>query len=690
VNINGTPTITIGGDYWCLPDDAVGIINISGDPCIIVAGDLRGADGAGSFIVNMSGGRVEVGDDMSWGDVGGGELNLSGGDIIIGGGLAFGSLRGSALITLNMTGGSISIAGAWECPSNKDRAGAVTVHLDAGVIDCNQFVHGSMIEGQPSYTDDWLLDIEQGMLKIAGNVKAEVDANIDPNVVCSWTPGIQATSHDVYFGTDFNDVNSATTSDSAYLDNVGPNEWDPCGAGPLDELRTYYWRIDEKNGGTFKGRVWRFTTSGPLVDPNMLVWYKFDERSPNTVAHDSSGYGNDGPIGLDDEKLIQEPTWDPDGYDGGCLIFNDDMVVQPPGTLLSNIGTGITFSVWLKDTAGGADNWIFDAGGGQGAPRHLTASVPYSDSDVYWRAGNDTNDVCVWTGASPAEWMGSWRHFAFVKDENAGRMRIYYEGKLVAEQTGVAVGTLADFQGYALKVGTAAWTNFDYEGAMDEFSLYDRALSEIEIETLFRGELGPAWGPDPADGAIDVPRDVVLSWSLGKYAQDVKAHDVYFGTSFNDVNDANTTETLGVYQGSQDLDANSYTPGVLELDTVYYWRIDEVNDTDGNSPWKANIWRFTVANFLIIDDFEAYDNSSNKIFNAWEDGAVNGTGSFIDLGREPSDPAHVGAQSMVYIYDNAIKWDESHYWSEAAMPFDPARDFTEAGVKVLTLYFYGD
>jgi hypothetical protein len=101
INIDGTPTITIGGDYWCLPDHGVGIINIGGDPNIIIGdGDLRGADGAGSFIVNMSGGRVELGDDMSWGDNGGGELNLSGGDIIIGGNLAFGSLRGSALITL--------------------------------------------------------------------------------------------------------------------------------------------------------------------------------------------------------------------------------------------------------------------------------------------------------------------------------------------------------------------------------------------------------------------------------------------------------------------------------------------------------------------------------------------------------------------------------------------------------------
>jgi hypothetical protein len=676
----------------------------------------------------MSGGRVELGDDMSWGDNGGGELNLSGGDIIVGGNLAFGSLRGSALITLNMTGGSISVAGAWECPSNKDRAGAVTVNLDAGVIECSEFVHGSMIEGQPSYTDDWLLDIEQGMLKIAGDVKAEIDANvaagqitayggegtvlvqltdgntvvtafpadpntatnpyppnrsrlIDPNVVCSWTPGIQATSHDVYFGTDFNDVNQGTGG--TFIGNQGPNTFDPCGVGDLNELTTYYWRIDEKNGGTFKGRVWRFTTGGPLVDPNMLVWYKFDERSPNTIAHDSSGYGNDGPIGLDDEKEIQEPTWDPNGYDGGSLIFNDDMVVQPPGILLSNIGRRITFSVWLKDISSGGENWVFDAGGGQGAPRHLSAAVPDSNGNVYWRAGNDSNDVCVWTGTNPAEWIGFWRYFVFVKDEDAGEMKIYYDGMLVAEKTGVSVGTLADIQDRALKIGTAAWTNFDYEGAMDEFRLYDRALSATEVESLFRGgDLGLPWSPDPIDGAIDVPRDVVLEWLEGNWAG---SHDAYLGTDWDDVNDANTA-TAGIYRGNYE--APEYDPpGNLELNTTYYWRVNEANDP---CLWEGPIWQFTVANFIVVDNFESYDNATNKVFNTWEDGNVNFTGSFIGLGTDPFDPTHAGNQSMLYVYDNTIKWDWDHYWSEGGLPFASPQDFTDVGVKVLTLYFYGD
>ena len=47
----------------------------------------------------------------------------------------------------------------------------------------------------------------------------------------------------------------------------------------------------------------------------------------------------------------------------------------------------------------------------------------------------------------------------------------------------------------------------------------------------------------------------------------MNGHDVYFGTDYDDVNDANTTETYGVYRGRQD--ANSWDPGGLEPDTTY-------------------------------------------------------------------------------------------------------------------------
>ncbi|UCF42271.1 MAG: LamG domain-containing protein, partial [Planctomycetota bacterium] len=89
-------------------------------------------------------------------------------------------------------------------------------------------------------------------------------SGVEPNVVLSWSPGTWAADfngHDVYFGTDYTDVNEATTVSAEYMGNQDTNSWatanyDPCG---LKDGTWYYWRIDEVNGpNTWKGDVWSF------------------------------------------------------------------------------------------------------------------------------------------------------------------------------------------------------------------------------------------------------------------------------------------------------------------------------------------------------------------------------------------------------------------------------------------------
>ncbi len=94
-------------------------------------------------------------------------------------------------------------------------------------------------------------------------------------------------------------------------------------------------------------------------------------------------------------------------------------------------------------------------------------------------------------------------------------------------------------------------------------------------------EVGEEWpfafNPDPADGAKYVYPNVELSWSSGFGAQ---LHIVYFGDNFDDMN----TDAGGFLQ-----ETTTYTPGPLELDKVYYWRIDEF---DGAVIHKGDIWSF--------------------------------------------------------------------------------------------------
>ena len=185
---------------------------------------------------------------------------------------------------------------------------------------------------------------------------------------------------------------------------------------------------------------------------------------------------------------------------------------------------------------------------------------------------------------------------------------------------------------------------------------------------------------DPTNGAVDVTQTPVLTWSPGFGA----SHEVYFGAD----------EASLELKASGNLGSESYEPGQLEWDTTYYWRVDEANSANADSPWTGPLWSFTTANFLIIDDFEAYNDinegeeGSNRIYLAWEDGfsnpAINGsTVGHLNAPFAEQTIVHGELQSMPMSYDNAVGK------SEATLTLTSNRDWTVKGVDTLTIWFRG-
>jgi hypothetical protein len=193
----------------------------------------------------------------------------------------------------------------------------------------------------------------------------------------------------------------------------------------------------------------------------------------------------------------------------------------------------------------------------------------------------------------------------------------------------------------------------------------------------------------PSNGAVDVKQTQILTWSPGEAAA---SHEVYFGTDKDVVRDADTSSPE--YKGTRDLGAESYDPGKLEWDSTYYWRVDEVNNANPDSPWIGPVWSFTTANFLLVDDFESYndldpsDPESNRIFNAWIDGYDDPTnGSLVGYEVPPfaeQTIVHSGIKSMPLYYDNSVGY------SEATLTLTYPRDWTENGVNTLTIWFRGN
>jgi hypothetical protein len=113
---------------------------------------------------------------------------------------------------------------------------------------------------------------------------------------------------------------------------------------------------------------------------------------------------------------------------------------------------------------------------------------------------------------------------------------------------------------------------------------------------------GKGWSyasdPSPADGALYAANWASLTWKAGDFAV---SHNVYMGENFADV-DAGTSDTF-LANVPENYVTDPYLivgflgypfPDGLVPGTTYYWRVDEVNDADPNSPWKGNVWSFSV------------------------------------------------------------------------------------------------
>jgi len=508
------------------------------------------------------------------------------------------------------------------------------------------------------------------------------ERRVDPNVVLKWGPGIGATSHDVYIGLSYDDVLNATTDDAGvFLGTADVNHYPADSNLELEPGRMYYWRIDERNGGLYTGTIWRFETTAAVFDPNLRVWYKFDEEDGDN-AGDYSGRYHEGDVD-------GGPDWDPnDGRFGGSLGFDNDTDVEcptgPDGGVLGTIDTAISVSIWLKDAyRTGSDNWVFSSREGPNSTIVKAAVVDNGTQDVLWRAG-DSNDVLTWDldGAN-ARLIEGWHHWVFIKDEIADTMSIYFDSVKVASRSDVN-DSLVYIQRRELRFGVDEDSGNDFIGRMDDARIYDKALSDAEVQALFRGgDVELAWRPEPYDGAGEVPIDTGLVWKPGDFAA---SHDIYFGTSYDDV-EAATTATLGVFVDNQGPNTyNSLPP--LEFGEVYYWRIDEVNDACDPNGWKGNVWSFTAASFIIIEDFESYNDTDNVLYDTWEDGVTNlNSSSVIWLGTEPN--VHGGNQAVEFLYENNKDWWSGHYWSEIVREYDTAQDWTLRDTRILTLYFQG-
>ena len=169
----------------------------------------------------------------------------------------------------------------------------------------------------------------------------------------------------------------------------------------------------------------------------------------------------------------------------GHLDFKDDEIVDLPASVFANIDSAITVSFWCygDENLMPFNSYIFEGRDANGY-RVINCHLPWSNSRVYWDAGNNGTGSYdrVHELANLNDYSGKWNHWAFTKDVATGEMNAFLNGSLfmsAASKTRLMSGITK------FRIGGNAAANFNgaYDGKIDEFRVWSTALDSTTIQS---------------------------------------------------------------------------------------------------------------------------------------------------------------------------------------------------------------
>ena len=562
------------------------------------------------------------------------------------------------------------------------------------------------------------------ILVLGGDLKASAPFPADRSIyedtwaTMTWTAGYAAVSHDIYMSKNLSDVENRAAE--AFQGNqastffvVGfPGFPFPEGLAPGT---TYYWCVDEVDetnpDSPWKGAIWSFTVpprtawkpippdQARLVDPNTgLSWTGGWGAKMYTVYFgdnfDDVNNATGGTTQLITTYALDTPLdigatyyWRVDESDGLVTYKGDVWSFTTGDASLGGIKGEYFNNVTLagKPVLTRVDPSIdFNWGGNSPGPGVIAPvfsvrwtgmlNVPYAETYTFY--ANVFEAVRLWVDDQ-----------LIINNWMAHHMAIEYQSK----KLDLEGGTIP----IVMEIANVSGGGYGGGGNMQAQLSWSNPLMGKEVipQTAL---LLPVWAitPNPVNGAENAKQTSTLRWTAGDEAA---SHDVYFGTDEQAVRNADKTSPE--YKGSTELGSENYDPGKLEWDTMYYWRIDAVNDLNPASPWVGEVWSFKTANFLVIDDFEDYNIGNKEIWWFWKDGlgygahgdepAYAGNGSGSAVGDESTASymeetiVHGGRKSMPVVFDNSTL-----KYSEVTLTLDGI-DLTENGGATLRIHFRG-
>ncbi|HZX43039.1 MAG TPA: LamG-like jellyroll fold domain-containing protein, partial [Myxococcaceae bacterium] len=239
---------------------------------------------------------------------------------------------------------------------------------------------------------------------------------------------------------------------------------------------TYYYKVQaEDAAGNLSAPSNEASATVSTAPPlGLVAAYSFDQGS-GTSLPDLSGNSNNG--------TISNASWSTGGKYGGALSFNGtNAIVNVPDSSSLDLTSGMTLEAWVNPSALGnawrtvlmketSGNMVYDLYGNR------NTTVPTTEVQIGTSAQQSNG-----TSALP---LNTWVHLASTYDGNV--LRLYVNGTQVSQL--LVVGSISTSTG-ALRIGgNTVWPEW-FSGLIDEVRIYNRALTQAQIQADMNAPLG--------------------------------------------------------------------------------------------------------------------------------------------------------------------------------------------------------
>ena len=227
-----------------------------------------------------------------------------------------------------------------------------------------------------------------------------------------------------------------------------------------------------------------------IKDDALVLYLSFDEGKGKTV-NDQSGNDNNG-------ELVGDVEWMQKGKMKSAVFFNEQPqqgVVTVKASKSLTITESLTMEVWVYPQSVGDYRNVR----GQANPHTYYLSIHQSKPSVWLGTGGAGGKT--WNGTNDSIPLNEWSHVAAVYDFDK-ELLLYINGKL--DKTYPVKGKI-DSSSSDHWFGNRLDGAWPYKGMLDEFAIYNRVLTESEIQ-------------QDMDGVLSVPRlgKLATTWSYLK------------------------------------------------------------------------------------------------------------------------------------------------------------------------------